>query len=258
MIEGAKVTNINDQRASDNIMIEVDRLKMAYGPFIAVDSISFTLKAGDVLGLLGPNGAGKSTTMKMLTCFLPPASGTARICGNDIRTQPEKVKSSIGFMPENAPLYDDMNVHEFLQFIAKMRSIPARHIKEAIHRVIELCHLQAVIYKSIDHLSKGYRARVSMAQALIHDPPVLIFDEPTDGLDPNQKEEVRNLIRRLAPNKCIILSTHILEEVGPVCNRAIIIAKGKIRFDGGPQDLIDQAKDGRLNEVFRKLTMGVA
>ena len=238
-------------------MIEVDRLKMAYGSFIAVDSISFTLKAGEVLALLGPNGAGKSTTMKMLTCFLPPTAGTARICGNDIRTEPEKVKSSIGFMPENAPLYADMNVYEFLHFIARMRSIPERNIKEAIHKVVELCHLQQVVYRSIDHLSKGYRARVSMAQALIHDPPVLIFDEPTDGLDPNQKDEVRNLVRRLAPNKCIILSTHILEEVGPVCSRAIIIAKGKIRFDGGPQDLISQAKDGQLNAVFRKLTHGV-
>lgn len=235
-------------------MIEVNGLKMAYGAFVAVDAISFRLQKGDVLGLLGPNGAGKSTTMKMLTCFLPPTGGTAQVCGHDILTHPEKVKASLGFMPENAPLYGDMNVHEFLQFIARMRSIARADIKPAIQRVIELCHLQQVIYQSIDHLSKGYRARVSMAQALIHDPPVMILDEPTDGLDPNQKDEVRSLIQRLSPEKCIILSTHLLEEIGPVCNRVIIIAKGQIKFDGVAQTLINQTKDGRLNDVFRNLT----
>lgn len=248
------MTNKTYANIDSGPMVEVDRLKMAYGSFTAVDSISFALQMGDVLALLGPNGAGKSTTMKMITCFLPPTAGTARVCGNDIRAQSEKVKSLIGFMPENAPLYGDMNVYEFLEFIAKMRSIVQADVKDAIQRVIELCNLQQVVYRSIDHLSKGYRARVSMAQALIHDPPILILDEPTDGLDPNQKDEVRKLIRKLSPNKCIILSTHLLEEIGPVCNRAIIIAKGKIKFDGGPQQLISQSKDGNLNEVFRKLT----
>lgn len=235
-------------------MIEVERLRMSYGSFVAVDSISFNLRKGEVLGLLGPNGAGKSTTLKMIACFLPPTAGTVRVCGFDVRTQPEKVKSSLGFMAENAPLYGDMHVDEFLRFIGKMRSIPKASLGDAIHRVIELCHLQRVVHQSIYHLSKGFRARLSMAQALIHDPPVLIFDEPTDGLDPNQKDEVRNLIKLLTPDKCIILSTHLLGEIGPVCDRAIIIAKGKIRFDGVSQQLIDLAPDGQLETIFRELT----
>lgn len=255
-LEGRTVTNEAFGSTDSRPMIDVNRLKMAYGSFVAVDSISFKLQKGDVLALLGPNGAGKSTTMKMLTCFLPPTEGTAQVCGNDIRTHSEKVKSLIGFMPENAPLYGDMNVYEFLHFAAKMRSIAKADIEAAIQRAIELCHLQQVVYRSIDHLSKGYRARASMAQALIHDPPVLILDEPTDGLDPNQKDEVRKLIKKLSPGKCIILSTHLMEEIGPVCNRAIIIARGKVKFDGVPQELIDQSRDGNLNEVFRKLTIG--
>lgn len=235
-------------------MIEVDHLSLTYGSFAAVDSISFNLKKGEVLALLGPNGAGKSTTLKMMACFLPPTAGTARICGFDIRTQPEKVKASLGFMPENAPLYGDMQVHEFLRFIAKMRSIPKSEIDEAICRVIELCHLRQVARQSIYHLSKGFRARLSMAQAMIHNPPVLIFDEPTDGLDPNQKDEVRSLIKTLSPEKCIILSTHLLEEIGPVCDRVVIIANGKIRFDGISQQLVDQAKGSNLGRIFRELT----
>lgn len=236
-------------------MIEVDQLTLSYGAFAAVDSISFSLKKGEVLALLGPNGAGKSTTLKMMACFLPPTAGTARICGFDIRTHPEQVKASLGFMPENAPLYGDMQVHEFLRFIGKMRSIPKSEIDEAIWRVIELCHLKQVARQSIYHLSKGFRARLSMAQAMIHDPPVLIFDEPTDGLDPNQKDEVRSLIKRLSPEKCIILSTHLLEEIGPVCDRVVIIAKGKIRFDGVAQQLLDQANGGQIGKVFRELTV---
>ncbi len=238
-------------------MIEVESLKMCYGSFVAVDSVSFNLNKGEVLGLLGPNGAGKSTTLKMIACFLPPTAGTARVCGFDIRSQPEKVKSSIGFMAENAPLYGDMHVDEFLRFIGKMRSIPKPAMGAAINRVVELCHLQQVVHKSIYHLSKGYRARLSMAQALIHDPPVLIFDEPTDGLDPNQKDEVRSLIKRLSPNKCIILSTHLLGEIGPTCDRVIVFARGRIRFDGVSQKLIDMSPDGQLEAVFRKLTTDV-
>lgn len=235
-------------------MIEVDHLTLSYGSFTAVDSISFNLNKGEVLALLGPNGAGKSTTLKMMACFLPPTAGTARICGFDIRTHPEKVKGFLGFMPENAPLYGDMQVHEFLRFIGKIRSIPKSEIDEAICRVIELCHLRQVARQSIYHLSKGFRARLSMAQAMIHDPPVLIFDEPTDGLDPNQKEEVRSLIKMLSPEKCIILSTHLLEEIGPVCDRVVIIASGKIRFDGVAQQLIDLAKGSHLGGIFRELT----
>lgn len=234
-------------------MIEVKSLTKAYGQVHVVDAISFNVPKGQVLGFLGPNGAGKSTTMRMLTGFIEPTAGTASVAGFDIRQDPLAVKRSIGYLPESAPSYQEMTVKEFLAFIAALRRIPQP--KVAMERMREVCFLSDVWNKPIETLSKGYRQRVGFAQALIHDPEVLILDEPTDGLDPNQKHEVRQLIRGMARNKTIILSTHILEEVEAICERVIIIAKGKIVEDAAPAAL--RAR-GPLDEVFRTVTLGVA
>ncbi len=234
-------------------MIEVKGLTKTYGPSRAVDAISFTVPKGQVLGFLGPNGAGKSTTMRMLTGFIEPTAGTATVAGFDIREEALAVKRAIGYLPESAPSYQEMTVREFLSFIAALRRIPQP--KAALDRMREVCFLADVWNKPIETLSKGYRQRVGFAQALIHDPAVLILDEPTDGLDPNQKHEVRQLIRGMAHNKTIILSTHILEEVQAICERVIIIAKGKIVEDASPSELLAR---GPLDEVFRAVTLGVA
>jgi ABC-2 type transport system ATP-binding protein len=234
-------------------MISVRKLRRTFGPVVAVDDISFDVGKGNVLGFLGPNGAGKSTAMKMLACFLPPDSGTASICGSDIIHDPIAVKKTIGYLAENAIAYNEMTVSGFLNFVCDARQIKGKARKEAIDRVIPMCAIESVYHHTIETLSKGYKRRVGLAQALIHDPPVLILDEPTDGLDPNQKHDVRKLISTMAKDKCIIISTHILEEVDLICNRAIIIARGKILVDSTPKELKEQYNCS-LDEVFRKIT----
>ena len=219
-------------------MIEAENLVKDYGSIRAVDDISFQVNKGDILGFLGPNGAGKSTTMKMLTGFLPSTSGTVRIGNKDIHEDPLAAKRLFGYLPENGPLYQEMTVLEILGFIAEMRAayLPTEK-SEKIERIIEICQLKEVCNQSIETLSKGFHQRVSLASAILHDPPCLIMDEPTDGLDPNQKKQVRNLIASMAKEKAIILSTHILEEVESICNRVIIIDKGKILVDESPEEM---------------------
>ena len=228
-------------------MIEIAHLSKHFGPLKAVDDVSFSVERGTVLGFLGPNGAGKSTTMKMITGFLTPDAGTVKVGGDDIASQPIQVKQRIGYLPEGAPLYGDMTPQSFLGFIAEIRGYKGAERTRAINDVCEKVSLGAVFNRPIETLSKGFKRRVGLAQAILHDPPVLILDEPTDGLDPNQKHEVRNLIRSMAAEKVIVLSTHILEEVDAVCDRAIIIASGRIVSDGTPGEL--QAQSAQHNAV---------
>jgi len=223
--------------ALPNPMIRIDNLVKSFGPKRAVDGISFAVERGEVLGFLGPNGAGKSTTMRMITGFMPPSAGKVTVGGYDVAESPLQAKRLIGYLPENAASYPDMSVHGFLNFAAELRGLGRSARKKAIGHVVELCFLESVLHQSIDTLSKGYKHRTCLAQALIHDPDVLIMDEPTDGLDPNQKHEVRNLIKRLGANKAIVFSTHILEEVDAACTRAIIIDRGRIVANGTPEEL---------------------
>ena len=218
-------------------MIKIDNLVKAFGAKRAVDGISFSVERGEVLGFLGPNGAGKSTTMRMITGFMPPSAGSVSIGGFDVVESPLEVKRLIGYLPENAASYPDMTAKSFLDFVAELRGLHGQARKKAVNRVVELCFLQSVLHQSIDTLSKGYKHRTCLAQALIHDPDVLIMDEPTEGLDPNQKHEVRNLIRELGAKKAIVFSTHILEEVDAACTRAIIIDRGRIVANGTPGEL---------------------
>jgi len=218
-------------------MIEVDHLTKKFGSFTAVDDLVFTVKKGEVLGFLGPNGAGKSTTMKMIAGFLTPTSGSARICGFDVGQNPIAVKEKIGYLPEGAPAWADMSPIGFLNFIASIRGLTGKARTIALGAAIEKAQLSQVLHQPIDTLSKGFKRRVGLAQALLHDPEVLIMDEPTDGLDPNQKHDIRKLIADMAGEKAIIVSTHILEEVEAVCTRAMIIADGKILADGTPAQL---------------------
>src|SRR5256885_122964 len=218
-------------------MIKVENLVKTFGPKRAVDGISFSVERGEVLGFLGPNGAGKSTSMRMLTGFIQPTAGTATIGGFDIVEHPIEARRLIGYLPENAPAYTDMTVYGFLNFCAEIRGLRGDAKKKAVNRAVEMCFLEAVLHQSVETLSKGYRHRTSFAQSIIHDPDVLVLDEPTDGLDPNQKHEVRQLIRRMGATKAIIFSTHILEEVDAVCSRAIIIDRGKIVANGTPAQL---------------------
>jgi ABC-2 type transport system ATP-binding protein len=234
-------------------MISVDRLCRTFGSIIAVDDISFEVHKGQVLGFLGPNGAGKSTAMKMLACFLEPDSGTASICGYDIRRDPINVRKCLGYLSENAPAYGEMTVGSFLNFICDAREIRGAKRRQALDRIVSMCSIGSVYHQNIETLSKGYKRRVGLAQALIHDPQVLILDEPTDGLDPNQKYEVRGLINRMAGEKCIIISTHILEEAEAICTRTVIIARGKILADSTPKELKDKYQC-QLEEVFRNIT----
>ncbi|KPK57559.1 MAG: hypothetical protein AMJ59_18780 [Gammaproteobacteria bacterium SG8_31] len=233
-------------------MIETDRLTKRYGHLLAVDELSFTVSQGEVLGFLGPNGAGKSTTMKMLSGFLSPTSGSARICGFDVESQPVEAKRQIGYLPEGAPSYGEMTARSFLDFVADIRELRGSNKAKRLEEVIDRLHLEPVLDQPIDNLSKGYRRRVGLAQAIVHDPRVLILDEPTDGLDPNQKHEVRSLIREMAEDKIIVISTHILEEVHAVCNRAIIIAHGRILADDTPDSL--EARSNRHNAVTIRIT----
>ncbi|HSA91006.1 MAG TPA: ATP-binding cassette domain-containing protein [Burkholderiales bacterium] len=218
-------------------MIHIENLVKTFGSKRAVDGVSFGVERGEVLGFLGPNGAGKSTTMRMITGFMPPTAGTVSVGGHDVAQSPIEVKRLIGYLPENAASYPDMTVKGFLEFAAELRGMDRAKRKQAVGRVVELCFLGSVLRQSIDTLSKGYKHRTCLAQALIHDPEVLVMDEPTDGLDPNQKHEVRNLIRELGKKKAIVFSTHILEEVDAACTRAIIIDRGKIVANGTPDEL---------------------
>lgn len=226
-----------------SVLIETNGLGRNFGSLQAVRGVSFQVHAGDVLGFLGPNGAGKSTTMKMLSCFLEPSFGSAKVAGYDIVEQSIEVRRRLGYLPENAPLYAEMRVGEFLAFVAEVRAIEAGKRKAAIDSAVERTSLASVFDQRIETLSKGFRRRVGLAQALIHSPEILILDEPTDGLDPNQKHEVRELIRNMS-DTCIILSTHILEEVDAVCNRAIILANGSIVADDTPEGLRARAALG--------------
>jgi len=223
-------------------MLEIRHLVKSFGPLVAVDDVSFTVPQGEVLGFLGPNGAGKSTTMKMITGFLAPTAGTAIICGYDIATQPIHAKRHIGYLPEGAPAYPDMTPADFLAFIAHIRGFSGEEARRRIGRVVEMIRIAEVMHQPIETLSKGYKRRVGVAQALLHDPDVLILDEPTDGLDPNQKYEMRSVIAAMRPNKAIIISTHLLEEVEAVCSRAIIIAHGRILADGTPTELAQRSR----------------
>jgi ABC-2 type transport system ATP-binding protein len=236
-------------------MIEVKGLVKTYGKKRAVDGITFTVKRGEILGFLGPNGAGKSTTMKMITGFIRPDAGTATVGGIDVAADPVGVKRQLGYLPESAPAYPEMTVEEFLRFIAEIRGFRDNGEKRArVEHVLGLTHLASVRTQTIETLSKGYKQRVGFAQALIHNPPALVLDEPTDGLDPNQKNEVRTLIRSMAAEKAVILSTHILEEVEAICTRVIIIASGRIVADETPSALRARQPGARLDEIFRALT----
>jgi ABC-2 type transport system ATP-binding protein len=235
-------------------MIEVEGLVKTYGVKRAVDGVSFRLRRGDILGFLGPNGAGKSTTMKMITGFLRPDAGVARVDGIDVAADPVAVKRKIGYLPENAPAYPEMTVGEFLGFVADVRGFRGEARRAAIERAVGLTHLATVRKQTLETLSKGYKQRVGFAQALLHDPPTLVLDEPTDGLDPNQKNEVRALIKSMAADKAVILSTHILEEVEAICNRVIIISRGRVVVDETPVELQARKPGARLDEIFRDLT----
>jgi ABC-2 type transport system ATP-binding protein len=235
-------------------MIIIEDLVRRFGTFTAVGGISLRVNKGEVLGFLGPNGAGKSTTMKMVTGFLAPSEGRITVCGHDVVEQQLEAQSAIGYLPEGAPAYPDMTPKQFLQFIATIRGLKDDAASKAIDTAIARTGLQGVLDQRIETLSKGFKRRVGLAQAILHDPPVLIMDEPTDGLDPNQKLAVRSLIKSMSANKAIIISTHILEEVDAVCTRAVIIDKGRIVADGTPAELLAKSPTHRLEDVFRSLT----
>jgi ABC-2 type transport system ATP-binding protein len=232
-------------------MIKSQNLTKSYDGLLAVDDLTFSVEPGEVLGFLGPNGAGKSTTMRMLAGFITPTSGTGSICGHDVTTDALAAKSCLGYLPEGAPHYGEMSVRGFLEFIADLRRLEGAHRKSRIDYVIGRLELEPVITQTIETLSKGFKRRVGLAQAIIHDPKVLILDEPTDGLDPLQKHQVRTLIGEIAREKTIVISTHILEEVDAVCTRAIIVARGKLVADDTPAGLKTRAPSGRLEDVFR-------
>ena len=235
-------------------LIEIVGLTKRFGAFVAVDGVSFSVPRGEVLGFLGPNGAGKSTTMKMLAGFVTPAAGTARICGHDVQMEALAARRQLGFLPEGAPIYPEMTVLAFLRFVGAVRGYRGSELADRVEHALSLASLGGVHLQTLETLSKGFKRRVGLAQSLIHDPPVLVLDEPTDGLDPNQKHEVRTLITRMAPDKAIVISTHVLEEVDAVCSRAIIIAAGRIVADAAPHELRKRHPSGRLDDVFREIT----
>ncbi|MCZ6565600.1 MAG: ABC transporter ATP-binding protein [Gammaproteobacteria bacterium] len=235
-------------------MIKIEHLSKNFGHLVAVEDISFSVGSGEVLGFLGPNGAGKSTTMKMITGFLAPSSGEIEVCGFNVSEHPIDAKKRIGYLPEGAPSYPEMTPLQFLDFIAEIRGLSGQKKIERKKEVIELLHLDKVLHQSIETLSKGFKRRVGLAQAILHDPEILILDEPMDGLDPNQKHEVKELIKSIAPEKVIVISTHILEEVEAICTRAIIIADGKILVDDTPGGLRDKFSGNTLDDVFREIT----
>ena len=236
-------------------MIKVQNLRKSFGANVAVDDLSFEVKKGEVLGFLGPNGAGKSTTMRMITGYITPDSGDAILGDHSIVDEPEAAKSIIGYLPENAPSYPDMDVQGFLRFAAEIRGMDGTERDKSVDQAIEVCSLESVRRQNIDTLSKGFTHRTCLAQSILHDPEVWILDEPTDGLDPNQKHDARQLIKRLGETKAIIFSTHILEEVEAACSRAIIIDQGRIVANGTPEELKKQSKTIRLDDLFRELTV---
>jgi ABC-2 type transport system ATP-binding protein len=234
-------------------MIEADNLSKFYGDFAACRDVTFTINRGEVAAFLGPNGAGKSTTMKLLTGYLAPSAGAARIAGFNMASDRLEGAKHLGYLPENGPLYPEMTPRSLLRFFGKARGMSNQQVEERMGKVVDLCHLGSVIGKPIGKLSKGFRQRVGMAQVLLHEPDVLILDEPTAGLDPNQIREVRETIRRIGETKTILLSTHILQEVEAMCNRVIFISEGRIVFDGSPADLTATEPD--LDERFHQLTL---
>jgi ABC-2 type transport system ATP-binding protein len=235
-------------------LIRISGLTKRFAGFTAVDDVSFDVARGEVLGFLGPNGAGKSTTMRMLAGFMTPTAGTAAICGHDVREDSLAARASMGFLPEGAPTYPEMTVLGFLRFVARIRGYRGGELADRVDHAIALTTLAGVRLQPIETLSKGFKRRVGLAQALLHDPEVLVLDEPTDGLDPNQKHEVRTLIARMAPEKAIVISTHILEEVDAVCTRAIIIARGRVVADAAPAELAGRDPSHSLDTVFRAIT----
>ncbi len=232
--------------------VVVENLVKMYGDLRAVDGLNFRVEAGDVLGFLGPNGAGKSTTMKMITGFLPPTSGHISVCGHSVGERPLQAKRCLGYLPEGAPAYSEMTPWQFLNFIADIRKLEKR--RERLDQVIGQLDLEPVLYRPVDTLSKGYRRRVGLAQAMLHDPAVLIMDEPTDGLDPNQKQQVRQFINEMARDKIIIVSTHILEEVEAICTRAMIIAQGKMLVDETPEALRARSRYSNAITIQQELS----
>ena len=237
-------------------MIRADSLSKHYGAIKAVDGISFAIEPGEVVGLLGPNGAGKTTTMRMCVGYLAPTSGSVEVHGFDLMTHTLAARKTFGYLPEGAPLWGEMTPRAFLDFIADIRELRGDEREARIEEVATLLQLHSVFDQRIETLSKGFRRRVGLAQAILHDPPVLMLDEPTDGLDPNQKHEVRELIRGMSSDKIVVISTHILEEVEAVCSRAIIVAAGRIVADDSPAALAARSGSGRLDQVFRSITTG--
>ena len=227
-------------------MIEVEGITKRYGATVAVDNVSFKVGKGEILGFLGPNGAGKSTTLKILTCYLVADSGKVTVGGHDVLESSLEVRRLIGYLPENTPVYPDMRVLEFLRFMARARAVAPAELKARLDRVVTITGIERMLKKNVGHLSKGYRQRVGLAQALIHDPPILIMDEPTSGLDPHQIIEIRELIRKLGKTKVIIFSSHILQEISAICSRITIIKEGRVIADGTPKALQERAEGGRL------------
>ncbi len=239
-----------------DVLVRVRDLRKDYGSIRALDGVSFDVSRGDILGFLGPNGAGKTTAMKLITGFIDPDGGSVVVAGHDVASDPLAARRRMGYLPENAPAYGEMTVDGFLRFVADARTLT--DARGAIDRVVDMAALGTVRHQTIETLSKGFKRRVGLAQAMIHDPEVLILDEPTDGLDPNQKVLVQDLLANLSQERCVILSTHLLDEAEKVCNRAVIISEGRILVDSTPHDLVKQSSSGRLDEVFRRLTGGVA
>ena len=236
-------------------MISVENLNKYYGDFHALKGVSFEIKSGEIVGILGPNGAGKSTTLRILTCYLSPTSGNAIIDGKSILNNEREVKKVIGYLPESAPLYDDMSVFDYLVYMAEIQELERSRLNDRLHYVVDACNLKDVISKSIGELSKGYKQRVGIAGAIIHDPKILILDEPTNGLDPNQIVEIRELIKELGKEKTVLISTHILSEVEATCSRAIIINQGNVIADADPKHLTLNNKENNKTSVRIKLSI---